>query len=578
MHDPTILLRTPWEGPWRAFARPVDVFETRDPRRVRACLAEVDAAVRRTGACAAGFVAYEAAAAFGLPVLALPDNQLPLVWFGIFPRDRITRLDAIAAGPDEPRAAWTATLAHERYLEAIHLIRARIEAGETYQINFTWRLTSPFDGDPLPLFARLDAAQRGRWSAYVDIGRHAICSASPELFFALDGNRIECRPMKGTAPRGLSSADDFARAEALRLSVKNRAENVMVVDMTRNDLGRIARLGSVRASSLYDVERYPGQWQMASSVTAEIDDSSLDGLFAALFPSGSVTGAPKHRSMSIIREVEAAPRGIYTGAIGMVEPGRAHFNVAIRTVHVDRVARTAEFGVGSGIVWDSVDRDEYDECLVKASILTRRDPEFELLESIGWSPEAGFVLLDDHLARLAASAAYFGFPPLSTPQIDAALAGSIEGCSQAAKVRLRVARDGTVRCDAAPLVARPTPLQTVLAKHAVDPSDVFLYHKTTRRVVYEEAQRLAPEADAVILWNTRGDITEGTDANVVIEIDGRKVTPPVECGLLPGVQRGHLLATGEIQERRVSVAELRAAGRFWLINSVRGYQAANAAW
>lgn len=530
--------------------------------------------MRRSGACAAGFVAYEAAAAFGLPVLALPDNDFPLVWFGLFPRDRITRLDTIDAGPDQRRAAWSASLAHDQYLEAVRRIRAHIEAGDTYQINFTWKLTSPFAGDPLPLFARLDAAQRGTWSAYVDIGRHAICSASPEVFFTLEGTRITCRPMKGTAPRALSSADDAARAGALHHSPKNRAENVMVVDMTRNDLGRIARLGSVRAASLYDVERYPGQWQMVSSVTAEVEDGSLDALFEALFPSGSVTGAPKHRSMSIIRDVEAAPRGIYTGAIGMVEPGRAHFNVAIRTVHVDRAAGVAEFGVGSGIVWDSVDRDEYDECLVKASILTRRDPAFELLESIAWTPGEGFVLLRDHLERLTASAEYFGFAAPSLRQIDEALEGSIDGHSQIAKVRLLVARDGSVRCEAEPLVERATPLRAVLAKTPIDASDVFLYHKTTMRNVYDDAKRLAPEAGAVILWNTSGDVTEATDANIVLEIDGRRVTPPVASGLLPGVKRAQLVAAGEIHERRVSIDELRAAPTFWLINSVRGYRLA----
>jgi para-aminobenzoate synthetase/4-amino-4-deoxychorismate lyase len=569
--SPRLLIRTPWDGPLRVFSRPIDVIETRDPRQVRACLAAVDAAVRRTGACAAGFVAYEAAAAFGLPVLDLPDNQFPLLWFGIFPRDRIARLESLPVAPDDTPTAWTATLHHERYLDAIRRIRGHIEAGETYQINFTWRLRSPFEGDPLALFARLDAAQRGNWSAYVDIGRHAICSASPELFFALDGTRVECRPMKGTAPRGLSSADDEARAEALKGSAKNRAENVMVVDMTRNDLGRIARVGSVRAASLYDLERYPGQWQMVSSVTAEVAGDALDGLFGALFPSGSVTGAPKHRSMAIITEVEGVPRGIYTGAIGLVEPGRAHFNVAIRTVHVDRAAGVAEFGVGGGIVWDSVDRDEYDECLVKASILTRRDPEFELLESIGWDPAAGFALLPGHLERLAASAAYFGFPPLASSRIDAALARSVEGHSKPAKIRLRVARDGTVRCDAAPIVERTAPLHAVLASEAVDVDDVFLYHKTTMREVYEKARRTAPTADAVILWNARGEITEATDANVVIEIDGRKVTPPVECGLLPGVKRAQLLAAGEIVERRIAIEELRAARGRWLINSVRGW-------
>ena len=574
MHFPRVLLRSPWNGPWREFSNPLEIIETRDPTRVRSCLAEVDTAVRRTGGCAAGFVAYEAAAAFGLPVLDPSVDQLPLVWFGIYARDRITRLENLDDRDAPTAATWRASLTHDQYRDALRRVRAHIEAGDTYQINFTWKLQSNFDGDALALLARLDAAQRGRWSAYVDLGRHAICSASPELFFALDGHRLECRPMKGTAPRGLSSAADLREADGLRHSAKNRAENVMVVDMTRNDLGRIARVGSVATPSLYEVERYPAQWQMVSSVIADVDHPSLERMFAALFPSGSVTGAPKHRSMSIIRNVEGTPRGIYTGAIGTFEPGRAHFNIAIRTVTVDRHSGLATFGVGSGIVWDSVDRDEFEECRVKASILTRSDPEFELLETIAWIPGRGFLLLDGHFERLRASAAYFGFALPTQETLGSALDHSVRGCSSPAKVRLLLSRAGAVRCDAVVLVERPSPLRVTLAAQAIDSADVFLYHKTTIRKVYDDAQGLAPHADSVILHNERGEITEATDSNVVVEIDGQKVTPPVECGLLSGVKRQELLAAGEIVERRVTVEELQQARELWLINSVRGWMPA----
>ena len=567
-----VLLRTPWQGPWRDFSAPVDIFATRDVNEVRPCLAAVDAAVRRSGFTAAGFVAYEAAGAFGLPVLPLPANDFPLVWFGLFPDDRIRRLDAIDHDRRGwPAPQWRASVPHAEYLDRVRRIRAHIEAGDTYQINFTWKLTSAFEGDPLSLLADLDRAQSGRWSAYVDIGRHAICSASPELFLSIDGDRIECRPMKGTAPRGLWSGADQERARSLHASQKNRAENVMVVDMTRNDLGRIARVGSVQAGPLFEVERYPGQWQMVSTITADVAAPGLESIFAALFPSGSVTGAPKHRSMEIIRDIEGQPRGIYTGAIGTIGPDRAHFNVAIRTVHVDRELGSAQFGVGSGIVWDSIDRDEYEECLVKASILTRRDPAFELLESIGWTPVHGWLRLDAHLDRLRSSAEYFGFVMPAADALMEALDRSIEGCGAESKVRLLVARDGTVRCHSEPLLSRSLPLNAALATAPIDPAGVFLYHKTTMRQVYDEARRSRPEADAVILWNSRGDVTEGTDANLVVEIDGRKVTPPVECGLLPGVERRALLDDGVIQEQRVTVEDLRRARSIWLINSVRGW-------
>jgi para-aminobenzoate synthetase/4-amino-4-deoxychorismate lyase len=567
-----VLLRTPWQGPWRDFSAPVEIFATRDIGEVRACLAAVDASVKRSGFTAAGFVAYEAAGAFGLPVLPLPDNDFPLVWFGLFPHDRITRVSALDDGRRAYAASdWRASLLHDGYVDRVRRIRTHIEAGDTYQINFTWKLASPFEGDPVSLLQDLDGAQRGRWSAYVDIGRHAICSASPELFFSRDGTRIECRPMKGTAPRGLWSEADRERALSLRTSGKNRAENVMVVDMTRNDLGRVARVGSVRADPLFEVERYPGQWQMVSTVTGDVATSNLESMFAALFPSGSVTGAPKHRSMDIIREVEGAPRGIYTGAIGTIGPERAHFNVAIRTVHVDRDRGLAEFGVGSGIVWDSIDRDEYDECLVKASILTRRDPVFELLESIGWTPEDGWRRLDAHLDRLRDSAEYFGFVMPADDALGDALDRSIAGCRTASKIRLLVGRDGVVRCSSAPLVAKKSPLKAALAAAPIDPASVFLYHKTTMRQVYDEARRSRPDADAVILWNSRGDVTESTEANVVVEIAGRKVTPPVTCGVLPGVERRALLDAGVIQEQRITLEDLSRAGSIWLINSVRGW-------
>ena len=571
MDAPVVYLRTPWNGPWRKFTRPDAIFETRVAADVDGILAEVDAATRRTKGYAAGFVAYEAASAFGLPVREPSDNDLPLVWFGLFPAERVESVDAPRPGGAHQVGPWQPSISHDAYRRGIERIRSRIEAGDTYQINYTWRLRAPFAGDPLSLLVALDAAQRGAWSAYLDTGRHVICSASPELFFLMDGERIECRPMKGTAPRARSAAADRSRGQALASSEKNRAENVMVVDMTRNDLGRVARVGSVVVPSLFAVEQYPAQWQMVSTVSAVAEAPTLPSLFAALFPSGSVTGAPKHRSMSIISGLECGPRGIYTGAIGMFSEERAHFNVAIRTVHIDREREIAEFGVGSGIVWDSIEGDEYEECLIKASILTRHEPVFELLESLAWSPDKGFVLLEAHFDRLRASAVYFDFEPVSDLALREALDESVRRCTAPQKVRLRVARDGGVRADASDLTGFPEPRRAALATQPVSVDDVFLYHKTTMRKVYEEAQRSRPDADVVILWNTNGEITEGTDANIVVDVDGRRVTPPVECGLLPGVMRGALLDAGEISEARVTIDQLRDASAVWLINSVRGW-------
>jgi para-aminobenzoate synthetase/4-amino-4-deoxychorismate lyase len=576
------LIRTPWRGPWRRFTNPVAILQAHRPDDVAACLEDVDREVRAREWFAAGFVTYEAAAAFGLPVQRPSSDGLPLVCFGLFPPDHVSTASAITPSGPHRLGGWQPSIDHASYLETVRRIKLRIEAGDTYQINLTFRLSADFEGDPLSLMAELGAAQAGSWGAFVDIGRHAICSASPELFFTVADGCIECRPMKGTAPRGLHHLADVVQAETLRRSDKNRAENVMVVDMVRNDLGRIAAVGSVHVPSLFDVERYPAQWQMTSTVAAALADPDgprLASLFEALFPSGSVTGAPKHSSMGIIRDLEVGPRGIYTGAIGFLSPrGRAHFNVAIRTVTVDRERGHAEFGVGSGIVWDSLDRDEYEECLLKATIVVPssetgehavRSAEFKLLETIGWTPVEGYVLLERHLERLRTSADYFGFE-CDMSVVRSMLDACVADLRGPAKVRLRVGRVGTILCEAVDVPKMAGPLRAALAAAPIDWSNVFLYHKTTRRHVYDEARASRPDVDAVILWNEFGDVTEATDYNVVAEVDGRMVTPPVESGLLAGTLRAELLANGTIEERRVTLDQLRGAVRLWLVNSVRG--------
>lgn len=576
-----VRLRTARGREWRTFRDPVEVLRATRPEDVGGCLADVDHAVRRDGCYAAGFVTYEAGAAFGLPTHERAADGLPLVCFGIFPPDCVTSERTLPAAGPYDAGQWRPSIDVAGYAAAIRRIKARIEAGDTYQINFTFRLTAPFSGDPVALLRDLDDAQDGPWGASVDDGRHAICSASPELFFSIDGDRLECRPMKGTAPRGLWAAADRLQGDRLRDSEKNRAENVMVVDMVRNDLGRIARTGTVEAASLFDLERYPLQWQMTSTVRARASDPALQQVLQALFPSGSVTGAPKHSSMAIIRDLETGPRGIYTGAIGYLSPrGRGHFNVAIRTIAVDRQTGTAEFGVGSGIVWDSVDRDEYDECLLKASILLKRPPHsyasgphpgFRLLETIGWTPGQGFSLLPRHFDRLRESAACFGFE-CDLEEVRRLLDTVVADLAGPSRVRVLLNRDGAIVCEGIDQTAGPDrPLRVALAADPIDARNVFLYHKTTRRDVHERARASRPGADAVLLWNQDGEVTEGTEANLVAEIDGLKVTPPVECGLLAGTLRADLLEAGTIVERRVTVAELRRATSLWLINSVRGW-------
>jgi para-aminobenzoate synthetase/4-amino-4-deoxychorismate lyase len=408
----------------------------------------------------------------------------------------------------------------------------------------------------------------------VDLGSHVICSASPELFFQLSGRALASKPMKGTAARGRTLHEDRAQAHWLHHSEKNRAENVMIVDMIRNDLGRIAEIGSVTVPHLFEIERYPTVLQMTSTVTARTSVPLTD-ILTALFPCASITGAPKVRTMQIIADLETTPRGVYTGCIGYVSPQReAQFNVAIRTVTINREAGQAEYGVGGGIVWDSEAADEWRECEIKTRVLTQPARPFDLIESIVWTPDHGYFLLDRHLTRLAESAEYFN-TPIDLPAIRDQLADLDATLAAAAhKVRVSVSQLGRVSITATPLSEIPLPpiMRVKLAAQPIDSNNVFLFHKTTRRDAYEAARATQADCDDVILWNERGEITESTIANVVVELDGQRYTPPIECGLLPGTFRADLIERRLIYERVISKEELLAAIRVWLINSVRGWR------
>jgi para-aminobenzoate synthetase/4-amino-4-deoxychorismate lyase len=468
-------------------------------------------------------------------------------------------------------ADWRPTLTRGEYARALCAIHEAIAAGEVYQVNFSFRLRAPFAGDLLPLFWQLYECQPVPYAAYLDTGAHAIASLSPELFFALDGERIATRPMKGTAPRGLTLADDLQQAARLTQCPKNRAENLMIVDMARNDLGRIAHIGSVRVPRLFEAERYATLWQMTSTVVA-CTDAPLSEIFRALFPAASITGAPKIRATHVIDALERAPRGVYTGAIGVVLPDRrAQFNVAIRTLHHDKATGQLEYGVGSGVVWDSEQVAEYAECLAKAQVLFAPRPAFELLETLLWRRGRGYFLLEAHLKRLRDSACYFDFA-VDADAVRRQLLTVAEGFTEPRyRVRLRVNRRGQAQVEYAPLLSERRAWRVALAQQPVNPREVFLYHKTTHRQVYERALAARPDCDDVILWNTRGELTESTRANVVARLDGRYYTPPVECGLLAGVYREHLLQRGLLRERVLTIDDLRRAEAVYLINSVRGW-------
>ncbi|GAB4198266.1 MAG: aminodeoxychorismate synthase component I [Roseiflexaceae bacterium] len=553
------------------FRDPALVVEARTLGEVQPALRRIEGLVEGEGLYAVGFLAYEAAPAFD-PALEAHPAEGPLLWFGLYSHAEPFEL------PPPPRAEtldWQPAQSRAAYLQAIKRIKALIGAGDTYQVNYTTRLRAPFDGDAWALFLQLAHAQPSPYAAFIDTGDWALCSVSPELFFRLEGRALSARPMKGTAARGRTLAEDEARAAWLRSSEKNRAENVMIVDMMRNDLGRVARTGSVHVPELLTVERYPTVWQMTSTVMAETD-AGLPSVLAALFPCASITGAPKARTMQIIRELEPTPRRVYTGCIGSYAPGRrAQFSVAIRTVLVDRAAGLAEYGVGGGIVWDSIGAEEYDECLLKARVLTTPRPSFALLETLLWQPGSGYALLDRHLARLADSARYFGVPldPAVARRTLEDLAATLPHTGR--RVRLLVSLDGTPRCEHTPLPPTPDrPVLLGLAPTPVDSANPLLYHKTTARQVYEAALAACPGCDDALLWNERGELTETCIGNLALRLDGALLTPPVDSGLLPGTLRAELLEQGLLCEQTLTLADLERCEELFVLNSVRGMRLA----
>lgn len=593
--SPTLHLFDQLTQTWRTFTHPIRVLEIHALADILPALHEIERAVKQ-GLWAAGFLAYEAAPTFDPAMVTHPPVEgLPLLWFGLYELPTVNEQLSIANLPlriDHSQLNINASPA--AYAAALTRIKAHIAAGDTYQVNYTLRLRTSLPPTPLrahtpphlPLFHHLLQPTPPPYAAYLDTGRFVICSASPELFFTLDGNTLRSKPMKGTAPRGRTLAEDRTHADWLAHSEKNRAENVMIVDMVRNDMGRIATTGSVHVPRLFEIECYPTVLQMTSTVECGTQ-ASLPEIFTALFPCASITGAPKIRTMEIIRALEPEPRGVYTGTIGFIAPSnaigpdrRAQFNVAIRTVVVDTHTGQAEYGVGSGIVWDSEAAEEYKECEVKARVLTVRSPAFDLLESLRWTPEDGYFLLERHLARLRESAEFFDFS-FDEGKVRAQLVEHPPTHPAPHKTRLLLTRAGDVTLEHQPLPPAPfllfpaaqgTPLKVTLAPFPVSSSDMFLFHKTTQRAVYETAREACPGYEEVLLWNERGEVTEFTASNVVVQMEGGWFTPPVDCGLLAGTLRGDLRAQGTVMERVMPREQVLGAETVWAVNSVRGWR------
>ncbi len=537
-------------GRTRVFREPIVVLEAASLDQVAPVLRSVDDHVRR-GRHAVGFVSYEAAPAFDAALAAHRPGPLPLAWFGIFDAPDVPAADETAPGPS---VAWRERAAAVSHGEAVEAIRGAIERGDVYQVNYTVRLDVDVRGDAGALYRRLVAAQGGGYGARLHTGRFEILSASPELFFRRDGDIITTQPMKGTARRGRWLDEDDQRAAALAASPKERAENVMIVDLIRNDLSRIAAPGSVQVPRLFEVHRLPTVLQMTSTIAARTRaDVSTWDIFAALFPCGSVTGAPKIAASEMIAQLESDPRGVYCGAIGHVSPdGTSTFSVAIRTLTIDHHTGRAEYGVGGGITWDSGGAAEYDELRAKTAILTDELPRVDLIETLRLE-NGRYARLPYHLDRLEASATYFGFDSAAALRAaaDRALADHARSAtSTRERVRIVVAANAVVRLDASPLEPPSVnPPVVALASAPIRRNNRFLFHKTTHRAVYEQHRAQHPAAFDVLLWNEDDEITEFTIGNVVVELDGARWTPPRDCGLLAGAMRAQLLASGSIAER-----------------------------
>ena len=570
---------------------PRAVFVAHRPDEVEGVLAAAEAARLAQGGALAGYLAYEAGLALEpklAPLAAARSGAAgPLVWLGLF--DAPTRIAAsevpgwLAAraegsgtlGPLEPQ------LSPGGYEAAFARLREAINAGDIYQANLTYSLAGSWRGDPVGLYAALRDAARAGYGGLIFDGSHWLLSFSPELFVALNGAEAKVKPMKGTRPRSPDPATDRAAVEELATSQKDRAENLMIVDLMRNDLSRVAEAGSVVVDAPFAVETYPTVHQMVSTVRARLSPGkgAMD-LVRALFPCGSITGAPKIRAMELLAEVERDARGAYCGAIGRIDAdGNAAFNVAIRTLRLTPIENgqgAAVLGIGSAIVADSDPLAERRECEVKAGFLRRAAPSLaapqcDLIETMRFEPDSGIALLEDHLARMKASAAALGFAfdrHALRNQIQA-LCFELEA---PAKVRLMVARSGASALETAPLPAPlPEPVKVAALPHPLDPSDWRLMHKTSDRGFYEDALAAARTlgADEALLVRADGRVTEGSWTSVFVEgPDGVLITPPVALGLLPGVLRASLIAQSRTREGEVTLDDL--AGGFWIGNALRG--------
>ncbi len=579
---PFVLLddaRSSGAAPARLYQNPVEIVRADTAADVAAALSRLKLAGKE-GLHAAGFMAYEAGHALE-PKLAgaataKGTKPEPLLWFGLFADyTEIAAVDVPGWLPDAA-GGWAGdprpTVTREAYAVALAKVQAYIAAGDIYQANLTFETRVSTAGHPLAVYAGLRSRAQAGYSGVVWTGEEWLLSLSPELFFALQDGKVTTKPMKGTATRGDDIDEDAAQIAALQSDLKQRAENLMIVDLLRNDLSRVAVPGSVAVPHLFAVETYPTVHQMTSTVTAQLrPGAGAVDLITAIYPCGSITGAPKIRAMEVVAEVEAEPRGAYTGSIGRIDAnGDAAFNVAIRTLHLVEGATEAKLGLGSGIVADSLLDQEWDECRAKGAFVADRR-RFDLIETMRFEPEAGILLLDRHLARMKASARALNFA-FDAHGARNELQASTFRLTEARRIRVMLARSGQIALEILPLHPAPQePVVVAIVPLPVDSSDFRLRHKTTDRCFYEEA-RTGAGAFEVALIDGEGFLTEGSFTSIFVERSGLLLTPPLSRGILPSILREALIAEGRAVEADLRAVDL--ASGFFIGNASRGLIAA----
>lgn len=554
---------------WLYYSDPIQIIKAETIDDIIPSLLIIEKAIE-SNLYAAGFLSYEAASAFDKAIQTHRLTDFLYLWFGIYRKPELIELPEIS-DYKLPEIQWATRIDDLEYYDAVDTIKEYICEGDTYQVNFTFRMLSDASFDAWDYFVKKCREHPVPYAAYIETDSHSLLSFSPELFFELHNEKITCKPMKGTAPRGKYTEEDSLITNKLQLSEKNRAENIMIVDMLRNDLGKISKIQSVQVDNLFTVERYATVHQMVSTVSA-LSTASYSEIFKALFPCSSITGAPKIRTCEIIKDLEKEPRKVYCGAIGYMHPERnARFSVPIRTMIIDKEKKAVEYSVGSGIVADSDTKDEFHECVSKACIVSRDDKPFSLLETILWKPNTGFFLPDYHIQRLIDSASYFDFK-LSHKQVETYLNEEIGPCTEKIRVRLLYNRDKGFSHSTMVLKQNSLPLKVTIANLRISSENIFIYHKTTIREHYDNAIFGCNGFDDVLLLNERNEITEMTIGNIVVEIDGLLLTPHFECGLLRGVFRRKLLEDGVIREAVITIDEIKRATKIFRINSVRKWE------